>query len=950
MVTGSNAVAAGSDPYRVSQSAWVLHGSAGLSLAPGAAAGVLGATRRGFSIALWFRQDDAGPSNPTQNVALQLVFAAPAGSGGANVTLSLTVAMAGAAPVVSFNAKLCCGAGGAQSSDADYAVSSSTDEFQPPPNNGQFSVGAWQHVVVAFDAAGRQSLLSWNGVEQDAAPGWAPVDLAALLGAPPPYGPMLGGAVGYDLTADPYFTPLWGAVGDVQMYHLEATTAMAAGLFAGSTAACVATPPPPRPPLPPAPPGGYSPPPPSPPSPSPPPPGPPRLVLAGQAITLCMPGLTPADVRTYEVPILEGVAAYLSLNRAQCRLGDIAAGCANIAGRRRLLTGATLGALSAGNSSTTFLLSDVPSAVTEAALAPLFNASTAVAAAAALSAAVDAALAAAGLAPLAALLQPLGVLSSGTRAPPPPRPPPLPPGMTPASLLAAANAAKQTARGPRLRAAETAATAAAAALAGVAVLWPLVHMLFHAVTAAHVRRTAVTFAVALQCEPTLAHGNSDVHASFGGRMASRRMSSSGKQEDAPAGGGAHETEAEGAEQYVLKGRRFAAPGLAEAAAAFFAQQAAGVAVVRPLLRSPLLVALGGAAKGQDPEALAARRKPKGSWKRLKRAMHAELAWHKRAWHHAARGLKRCFTPRFSAERRAAGAGAGHAFRLVPATAWLGDDAAPPSVALFEVCVAFGWRGRNAAAAFRAQLRDGARLAELEAAFTARIAAACDAPDKTPAGIARPGASLVALLDDEPYARLDAKLSRKVSAAASPDDVEAGKDGAVLGLAADVAERLGVLLRLCLKHRDEAATPRFSRASVFTTPRASFAEQPATRADALTAVGAPRASSSALAAADVPGDSPVGAEAPAEQAGHDAAEMHAPEAEEEAPEEAAAEEVEQAVAAPPTEAAAAAPAAKPAPTQPGRGAGGRGGARGGARGGGARGGARGSGRGGGRAGR
>ena len=216
MLTHATAVPSGYDSYRVNQLAWELHNSNGFQLMPGASPGSLGGPR-GFSFAVWIRMDDAGFSNPTQNVITQLVLAA---AGGTNVTLSLTISQPGLAPVVSLNAKLCC-VGSALSSDADYAISSSTDQFQPYPNgNAHFAIGVWQHVVVAFDAAGLQSGLWWNGIEQDAAPGWAPVDLGALLHAAPPYGPVLGGAVGYDLTSDPYFTPLWGAIGDIQVRFL----------------------------------------------------------------------------------------------------------------------------------------------------------------------------------------------------------------------------------------------------------------------------------------------------------------------------------------------------------------------------------------------------------------------------------------------------------------------------------------------------------------------------------------------------------------------------------------------------------------------------------------------------------------------------------------------------------------------------------------------------------
>ena len=396
---------------------------------------------------------------------------------------------------------------------------------------------------------------------------------------------------------------------------------------------------------------------------------------------------------------------------------------------------------------------------------------------------------------------------------PPPRPPPRPPFAparpAPPGALGGFGGAKNRHRAE----AGSAGAAVGYAIAAVVILWLPMYMAFHALTAAHVRRTSVCFAVALQCEAALARGVTDLHASFGDR-ASRRLSQ------------ADEAGAEGAERFVLKGRRFAAQGLADAAVAFFQNEARGLAAVRPLLRTPLLAALGGAAKKQDPAALAARRKPKGAWKRLKRALHAELAWHKRAAHHAARSLKRCFTPRFSAEARAAGHGAGHAFRLVPAGDWLAD-AAPGTAALFEVSIEFGfWRGRAAAAAFRAQLRDGARLRHLETAFAAAVAALDAAPPakQQPLGIRNAGAALLALLDDEPFARLDSKLSCKVAGA----EADATASGASeLGLSAPVAQRLAVLLLLCLKEKE--ATAR--RASMLLQGSPTRAVGLAQRADA-----------------------------------------------------------------------------------------------------------------------
>ena len=355
-------------------------------------------------------------------------------------------------------------------------------------------------------------------------------------------------------------------------------------------------------------------------------------------------------------------------------------------------------------------------------------------------------------------------------------------------------------------------------------------VLFHALTAAHVRRTNVTFAVALQCEAALSHGASDLHTSVFARMSSHlEPGTPGPQPGSPHGGQAAEAEAEAAEVYVLRGRRFAAPGLAAAAATFFGGDSLRPTIVRPLLRSPLLAALGGH-KGQDATALALRSKPKGPWKRFKRALHAELAWHRRAWHHAARSVKRCLTPRLRADTRAALHGAGHAFRVVPAGEWLGE-AAPPTAALFEVVVQYGWRGRVAAAAFRDSLRNAEHLRGLEHGFAACVAAAeaaqgsghRDAPPAKQAqlpslGVRHAGVALVALLDDEPYARLDSKLSARKVADAAPKTNQ-------LGLSPAVAERLATMLQLSLKRKE----PGSSRYSFFR--RNSQVEAPQPAADA-----------------------------------------------------------------------------------------------------------------------
>ena len=409
---------------------------------------------------------------------------------------------------------------------------------------------------------------------------------------------------------------------------------------------------------------------------------------------------------------------------------------------------------------------------------------------------------------------------AATAEPPPPSPPQAPPFPRPWKAPPAARGgvggAKNRHRPP---AADSEEAAVGYTIAALLVLWLPVHMCFHAATAAHVRRTTVTLAVALQCDAALARGSSDVRLSFTERV-TRRLTG-------PLGGGEHETEVAGAEAYVLKGRRFAAPGLADAAASFFSAESRGVAVVRPLLRSPLLAALGSSAKGQESAMLAAQKAPVGVWSRLRRALHSELAWHKRAFQHAVRGIKRCMTPRMGAAAHGAATGAaGHAFRLVRAEEWLAPStlstpftpvSTPMSVrsindtritaAIFEVTISFGFiGGRAAAASFRASMRDGERLQQLEAAFAERLAAMSDhgsptlTPKAAPLGVCRVGTAMVALLDDEPYACLDAGLSRKLDAASGSPRPEGLLQS---GLSADVAERLGVLLVLCLHDKDAA---------------------------------------------------------------------------------------------------------------------------------------------------
>jgi hypothetical protein len=374
-----------------------------------------------------------------------------------------------------------------------------------------------------------------------------------------------------------------------------------------------------------------------------------------------------------------------------------------------------------------------------------------------------------------------------------------------------------------------AARAARRALAALALLCVPVYCALHCALAAHVRRTRVAVAVALQCA------------------------------GADAGG-----------EPVPCGRRFADEALAQAACDVLLDAAAGArrAAPRALLRTRLLAELTDA--DGDPAALRAAPKPAGAAARLSHAARHEAAWHRRA-------LARCCCC----------CGGGADVRLAPADAWLLDAAeegAPPAVALFEVVVSFGVGGRAAAAAFRAALRHAAQLAPLEAALAARAAAlearsgdgdgddaSQKAPRPPPLAVRGCAAALFALRDDLPHARLDARLVPR--AAGAPE----AKLLRPAGLDAAVAERLQVLLFLALS--DAAATERLSLA--LPPPRARISvllageppaegeagEAPAEPAErAAAAEGeAPAAEpaaqdAEALAGADVPADDGAGRQA------------------------------------------------------------------------------------------
>jgi hypothetical protein len=297
----------------------------------------------------------------------------------------------------------------------------------------------------------------------------------------------------------------------------------------------------------------------------------------------------------------------------------------------------------------------------------------------------------------------------------------------------------------------------------------------------------------------------------------------------------------GAAQWQLRGTRFRAPGLEQALRELLLQAASAAvapwglpppqhALVRPLQRSPLLAALGGAASdgaGGAAVALGTRRKPRGALKRLKRALRSELAWHARASRHAARALRRCLTPRCAPGGGAGAPGTtGKAFRLVRAASWLDGDAdgaaaeagQPQTAIIVELCLDFGLRGgRAAAAAFRATMRDGAAVAALEAELAAALAeldaaqrpkdAACSDGDAPAAalGVRATGRVLCALLDDQPFARLDAhRAPGALVADMAKRDAAAAGDARSHGMSAAVAARLQALLALCLKERRDKA--------------------------------------------------------------------------------------------------------------------------------------------------
>ena len=343
------------------------------------------------------------------------------------------------------------------------------------------------------------------------------------------------------------------------------------------------------------------------------------------------------------------------------------------------------------NTTAQLQLSDVPVSVVASKLTALTNASTSPTLLGDLSAALSTALVSAGAPPLAAPLAKVAV-SITVRSPPPPLPPPFPPGENVGTLLAQDKADRRNRR--QIKDLQEAGSAVAYALLGVIVLWMPVHALFHAITAAHARRTAVSVALALRV----------VH------RAPRASQPGGDPNAAP------DKEDEGDDE-ALAGKRFAARNLAAALASALQREAsaAGAAdlqpapkaiALRPLLRTPLVAALGAKATGNNAsQRLAARNKPTGMAWRFKRWLLSELHWQAREMRHTIRALRRC------------GGGSrdpvGKVFRLVSAGA--------SCAIVVEATFSFGWSGRRGAACWRRRLRCEEQLAALEAALIAELA-------------------------------------------------------------------------------------------------------------------------------------------------------------------------------------------------------------------------------------
>ena len=802
LLFGNSTVPGTQDVFNSGQNCWVLHDASGLALSPGSTSYSFGAARRGFSVALWFRVDDAGASNPTTNAVLQLTL-----TGG--VTLTLTSKYSTVATVA-------LSATAASASAVDYAVSTDATTFgstaASQPNGGAFSVGSWQHVAFSFDASGNQTGLFWNGKQQLGYHGAhsGPITLAPMFGSPPPYGPLVSGSLGYDVARvmGGAVYPLWGAIGDVQVYDFAMSEAMAVGLFTGASSQCIAAPPPPAPP-----PSRFVSPPPSPPL----------------SISYCVAGYSTVSILQYNTSLVSGTGAFLGVLPSYITFVNISVGCDTTvaaAGRRHLLLNplppppancsnislvvcgnATAPNVTVANSTTVtvtmslsaVVASNAPALAQLRALANSSNATGATSLAVslqhagmasvtgvALTAASTAALSAHANTSLALLQQTVSQLNNHTQ------------------FQAVAAKAQALTHGA------AAAVGAAVALAGLAVLWVAVHTIVHAVTTYHVRRTTVTAALLVRCT-----------------TAAELLSATAAELAEEAGQGNPEG---GPPLPKMLGKRFKAPGavavltplLMTAAAAAVPGAVAARVALRPLNRGPLLAARGAATSGHgahDASGLALKTKPQGLWRRLKRAVMTELRWQSREMRQVARAVRRCCSSTSRSHDDV-----GRVFRLVnthtaavraaaasssPAAAQAAALSQGMTACLVEVTWSFGVGGRDAACAWRAALRSEELCAQLEAGISGALAAANSE-------LLACGFVAVALLDDAPHAALDKKRAQHVPGAASPADDKAAAqdaDGRSTGLAAAVASRLGAVLLVSLREDGELpGAGRWSTAS------------------------------------------------------------------------------------------------------------------------------------------
>lgn len=212
---------------------------------------------------------------------------------------------------------------------------------------------------------------------------------------------------------------------------------------------------------------------------------------------------------------------------------------------------------------------------------------------------------------------------------------------------------------------------AGTALGAIAVLWIVVHMAAHALIAAHLRRTAVTVSIALRVSD----------GAFGG--------------------------AKGPLPAAL------ASSITSALAPACAPQQAKRTKLKPLILRHIAV-------DHTPP-------PGASWlSRLGRALASEWAWNVRAIRHFAIVLCRALglkpSGAFHDELSALVISRAQLPPSLPLTAFGGGDSFD-AVLLTTFSWRFGIAGRDAAAQFRARLRDESTLSALEAALTAALGGA-----------------------------------------------------------------------------------------------------------------------------------------------------------------------------------------------------------------------------------